>query len=59
LLTEVVNKIKIPVIAIGGISPANIEDVLTSNVHGIAVIGSVLNSKEPVKVLRELKKKLI
>ena len=53
------NKIKIPVIAIGGISPANIEDVLTSNVHGIAVIGSVLNSKEPVKVLRELKKKLI
>ena len=59
LLTEVVNKIKIPVIAIGGISPANIDDVLTSNVHGFAVIGSVLNSKDPIKVLRELKKKLI
>ena len=59
LLAEVVRKIKIPVIAIGGISPGNINEVAATGVHGAAVIGSVLNSKEPVKVLKELKKKLL
>ena len=58
LLAEVVRKVKIPVIAIGGISLNNIDDVTDTNVHGIAVIGSVLNSPSPVNVLKEFKKKL-
>lgn len=58
LLAEVVKKVKIPVIAIGGISLNNIDDVTDTNVYGIAVIGSVLKSPNPVKVLREFKKKL-
>lgn len=58
LLAEVVKRVKIPVIAIGGISLNNIDDVKDTNVHGIAVIGSVLNSSTPVRVLKEFKKKL-
>ncbi|MBE2226516.1 MAG: thiamine phosphate synthase [Ignavibacteria bacterium] len=58
MLSEVVKKVKIPVIAIGGISLSNIDDVAGTNVHGIAVIGSVLRSPEPVKTLKELKKKI-
>lgn len=58
LLAEVVKKVNIPVIAIGGISLNNIDDVTATKVHGIAVIGSVLKSPDPVKVLREFKKKL-
>ena len=58
LLAEVVKRVKIPVIAIGGISLNNIDDVKDTNVHGIAVIGSVLYSSTPVRVLKEFKKKL-
>jgi thiamine-phosphate diphosphorylase len=58
MLAEVVRKVKIPVIAIGGISLNNIDDVTATRVHGIAVIGSVLKSPSPVNVLKEFKKKL-
>ncbi|MCC6864688.1 MAG: thiamine phosphate synthase [Ignavibacteria bacterium] len=57
-LKKIVNKIKIPVIAIGGISLLNIENVLSTGVHGIAVIGAVLKSKHPSIELKVLRKKI-
>jgi thiamine-phosphate pyrophosphorylase len=54
------NYIHIPVIAIGGIKPEDIENLLRTGVHGIAVSSSVNdeeNKEEKIKkFLREIKK---
>lgn len=55
-LKEIVNRINIPVIAIGGITPENLSDVVNTGVHGAAFIGSVLKSKDPVKTIKEIRK---
>jgi len=55
-LKEIVNRIKIPVIAIGGITQENLSDVVKTGVHGAAFIGSVLKSKDPVKTIKEIRK---
>lgn len=57
-LKSIVSKIGIPVIAIGGISPANIREVITTGVHGAAVIGAVLNSSDPISTLKQLRKEI-
>ena len=49
---------KIPVIAIGGIGPENINEVISTGVHGAAFIGSVLKSSNTVKTIKELRKKM-
>ena len=56
-LTEICRKVKLPVIAIGGISSVNAADVMEAGAYGFAVIGSVLRSNNPlneVKKLREI-----
>jgi thiamine-phosphate pyrophosphorylase len=58
LLAKVVKKLKIPVYAIGGIAPENIDEITSTGVHGAAFIGSVLKSKDPVKTIKELRKKM-
>lgn len=57
-LKSIVSKIGIPVIAIGGISPANIREVIATGVHGAAVIGAVLNSSDPISTLKQLRKEI-
>jgi len=46
-LEQVVEELSIPVIAIGGMSMENIESVLATGVHGIAVIGTVCQAADP------------
>lgn len=46
-LAEAVSALKIPVIALGGISPANITEALSAGIHGIAVISAVLADANP------------
>lgn len=55
-LTEIVKKIKTPVLAIGGIGIENIPEVNQTGVHGVAVIGSVVKSKDPQNAVRKLRK---
>lgn len=55
-LKKVVNEIKTPIIAIGGISSENIQDVMNTGVYGAAVIGSVVKSKKPVDEVKKLRK---
>lgn len=55
-LRSVVNNIKTPIIAIGGIGCKNIQDVIDTGVHGAAVIGSVVKSKNPIEEVKKLKK---
>lgn len=57
-LKKIVETVKIPVIAIGGISAQNIDDVLETGVHGAAVIGSVLKSKDPAGAIKLMRKKI-
>ena len=54
VLKEVVRSIPIPVIAIGGISAANIHEVLQAGASGIAVISAVCCQTNPEKATRTL-----
>lgn len=44
----------VPVIAIGGIEPENVGDVIKAGVAGVAVMGSVMRSAEPDKTIKDL-----
>jgi thiamine-phosphate pyrophosphorylase len=46
-LADVVSLLDIPVIALGGISRANILEALSANIRGIAVISAVLAADDP------------
>ena len=46
--------IDIPVVAIGGITASDIDDILATGVKGIAVSGSVLTADNPVAMMRTL-----
>ena len=46
--------IDIPVVAIGGITASDIDDILATGVKGIAVSGSVLTAENPVARMRTL-----
>ena len=46
--------IDIPVVAIGGITASDIDDILATGVKGIAVCGSVLTAENPVAMMRTL-----
>jgi thiamine-phosphate pyrophosphorylase len=44
----------VPIIAIGGIEPENIGDVIKPGVAGVAVMGSVMRSAEPEEMMKNL-----
>lgn len=48
-LKEIVENSKIPIIAIGGITPDNTKSVLENGASGIAVMSGILNANDPVK----------
>ena len=53
-MAEVVERIRIPVLAVGGITHANVSDVLETGVSGIAVISAVLEHPDPGHAARRL-----
>ena len=61
--TSILNKMKIeniptPVYAIGGITLENIESLMTTGIHGIAVSGMITKSSQKQKLIQELNQKL-
>jgi len=44
---EVCVRVAIPVIAIGGITPANARDIMRAGAAGVAVIGSIMDADDP------------
>lgn len=46
-LKEVVEKISLPVYAIGGIKPENIAEIKAAGVRGVALISAVLSASDP------------
>jgi thiamine-phosphate pyrophosphorylase len=55
-LREIVRKVKIPVVAIGGINASNAEAVLKTGVVGIAVISAVMGAEDVYRATLELRK---
>jgi thiamine-phosphate pyrophosphorylase len=47
IIREVVPISRVPIIAIGGITPANGRDVMQAGAHGLAVISAILGSDDP------------
>jgi thiamine-phosphate pyrophosphorylase len=54
-LREIRKAVHIPVIAIGGIGPANVQDVIRSGADGVAVISAVVSAPDITKAARELR----
>jgi len=50
--------IQIPVYAIGGISLENVESLIETGIHGIAVSGLITHSKNPLQLISHLNEKL-
>jgi thiamine-phosphate pyrophosphorylase len=53
-LQEVVEKISLPVYAIGGIKPENVAAVKKTGARGAALISAVMSAEEPAAAVREL-----
>lgn len=51
---EVAAAVDIPVIAIAGVTAARVPELLDAGVHGVAVIGAVVNAADPVAATAEL-----
>ncbi|MCX7572133.1 thiamine phosphate synthase [Tumebacillus sp. DT12] len=57
-LRQVVEAVNIPVLAIGGITVDNIDEVLATGAAGIAVIGAVMQDDDPAQATRLLREKM-
>ena len=53
-LTRVATTVKIPVIAIGGITPERAREVMSAGAHGVAVISAILAADAPADATRRL-----
>ncbi len=53
-LSAAVRAVDIPVIAIGGITAANVAGVLDAGVRGVAVIGAVCGADDPATAARDI-----
>lgn len=53
-LAEVARAVRIPVVGIGGITPANVADIAAAGAAGAAVIGSVMAADDPATAVRAL-----
>lgn len=57
-LAEAAAALNIPVLALGGISPANITEALSADIQGVAVISAVLTASDPRGAAASLLKKI-
>jgi thiamine-phosphate pyrophosphorylase len=55
VLQDIKRNVDIPVIAIGGITTENVNDVITAGADGIAVISAVVGSHDITRAAKELK----
>jgi thiazole tautomerase (transcriptional regulator TenI) len=52
-LRDITMNVNLPVIAIGGITPANCDAVLKAGARGIAVMSGVLEAENPIQSVKE------
>lgn len=56
-LQQVVESVSIPVIALGGITPDNVLDVLSTGCDGIAMMSAVMDAVDPLQVIQSIREK--
>nr|WP_262985597.1 thiazole tautomerase TenI [Virgibacillus halodenitrificans] len=52
-LQHVARQVSIPVIAIGGITPRNVQEVMAHGASGVAILSGILLAKDPLKAAQE------
>ncbi|MGM7703407.1 thiazole tautomerase TenI [Pseudalkalibacillus sp. Hm43] len=57
-LKQLINQVTIPVIAIGGISPDNVGEVIEAGVSGVAVMSGILQAEDPVAEVKKYRKRI-
>ncbi len=57
-LKEICNKVKVPVFAVGGITPARTKKCLMAGAHGVAVIRALMESKNIKLTLKQFENEL-
>lgn len=57
-LATIVESVNVPVVAIGGITPDNLNDVLATGCGGVAVISAILSSPDPRDAAARLRRAL-
>ncbi|WP_421385059.1 thiazole tautomerase TenI [Bacillus salacetis] len=57
-LSSISEKLSIPVTAIGGILPSNMEEVFQTGCSGIAVMSGIFNAKDPIQSAIQYQKQL-
>ncbi|MFQ5964561.1 MAG: thiamine phosphate synthase [Candidatus Scalinduaceae bacterium] len=58
VLQEVAKEITIPIIAIGGITLENLDEVLNAGITGVAVCSAIISSKDILSSTKQFKNKL-
>ncbi|OAB39999.1 thiamine phosphate synthase [Paenibacillus macquariensis subsp. defensor] len=58
VLEELVKKVPIPVIAIGGIKPENVHQIVATGAAGIAILSGITESNNPLKSVKEYREAL-
>ncbi|WP_133010222.1 thiamine phosphate synthase [Marinomonas flavescens] len=54
-LRDALQTTSLPIVAIGGINPTNIEDVAATGVHGIALVSAICQAEDPRLASEEIK----
>jgi len=57
-LSEVCNRVTIPVIAIAGITPDRVRPVLEAGAHGVAVMAAVTVSRDPGSITASIREEI-
>jgi thiamine-phosphate pyrophosphorylase len=57
-LATIVNSVNVPVLAIGGITVGNLDDVLQTGCAGVAVISAILSDPDPCRAARQMREAL-
>ncbi|MEN3185172.1 MAG: thiamine phosphate synthase [Atribacterota bacterium] len=57
-LRQIKEAVKIPVVAIGGITLDNVEEVLATGVDGVAVVSAVVGASSPFEAARAFRQKI-
>lgn len=58
LVREVADAVRLPVIAIGGIRPGNVREVIEAGADGVAVIGAIMDADDPQRAAEDLRRAL-
>lgn len=57
-IKEIRRRVTLPLVAIGGLNPENIEAVIQSGADGVAVVSAIVCAKDPAEAARRLKERI-